>query len=276
MTHDLQRKPPEGPSPVDLSVLMVTYNHRHYILPCLRSVFQNTENLGLEIIVVDNHSRDGSIQLIRQNFPQVQTIENQKNVGFARAVNQAYRRARGEFFLILNPDLETLPGSVGKMLVYLRSHPEVGLVLPKLINPDGSLQYSCRTFSSFGTLLLRRPPLGWIFPQPARVRNHLMMDWSHEDTREVDWGLGACMLVRREAIPGPDLLDERFFLYIEDIDLCFSLKKAGWKVVYYPYAVMVHHHLRQSARGLLNRAKWEHLISQLKFYVKHRSLRPKP
>ncbi len=261
---------------MDLSILVVNYNHKGYLPSCLRSVLQNSGSLTYEVIVVDNHSTDGSYQGIRQDFPQVRLIENRKNVGFARAINQAYRQAQGEFLLVVNPDIQVLPGTLEKMHGYLRAHPQVGLVLPKLVNPDGSLQYSCRTFSNFLTLLLRRAPLGWGFPHHPWVRKHLMMEWNHQDTREVDWGLGACMLVRREAVPGPHLMDERYFLYIEDIDLCLTLKRTGWKVVYYPEAILVHHHLRKSAQGLLNRARWEHLASQLKFYLKYRSLRPRP
>jgi GT2 family glycosyltransferase len=260
---------------MDISVLIVNYNHGDYLPSCLRSVIGAAGTLRYEIFVVDNRSKDGSCQKIRQQFPQVYLIENPKNVGFARAVNQAYRRAQGEFLLILNPDIQVFPGAIEKMFTYLQHNPQVGLVLPKLVNADGSLQYSCRTFASFITLLFRRAPLGRLFPHQSWVRRHLMTDWDHQQIREVDWGLGACMLVRRRASSDRHLMDERYFLYIEDIDLCLTLQRTGWKVVYHPDAVMVHHHLRQSAQGL-SRARWEHLTSQLKFYLKYRSFRPHP
>jgi GT2 family glycosyltransferase len=260
---------------MDLSVLIVNYNHGDYLPVCLRSVIGAAGTLAYEIFVVDNHSRDGSCLKVRQDFPQIHLMKNRKNIGFARAINQAYREAQGEFLLVVNPDIQVLPGAIEKMHTYLQNNPQAGLVLPKLVNPDGSLQYSCRTFTNFLTLLLRRAPLGWIFPDHPWVRKHLMTEWDHRNTREVDWGLGACMLVRRKAVPGLHLMDERYFLYIEDIDLCLTLQRTGWKVVYNPEAVMIHHHLRQSAQGL-SRARWEHLASQLKFYLKYRSLKPRP
>jgi len=123
-------------------------------------------------------------------------------------------------------------------------------------------------------LLFRRTPLGKVFPNHRIIRKHLMMDWDHREPREVDWGLGACMLLRKEALGGQDIFDGRFFLYFEDVDLCLRLKEEGWKVVYYPEAVMIHSHLRHSARGVLNREKWEHLKSLIKFYFKHGRLGP--
>jgi hypothetical protein len=266
----------DGDGATGLSILLVTYNHRDFILPCLQSLRLINESLNPEVIMVDNCSADGTGQLTRQQFPQVRLIENRRNLGFARAINQAFRESRGEFLLLLNPDIQVLPGSVEKMTTHLQMDERTGIVLPKLVNPDGSLQYSCRTFCHPFTLFLRRAPLGWVFSDHPSVRRHLMMDWDHKEQREVDWGLGACMLIRRKALRGDRIMDERFFLYFEDIDLCFSMKKAGWRVVYNPEAVLVHHHLRQSAEGFFNRAKWEHLKSLVKFYRKHRSLRPRP
>jgi hypothetical protein len=230
--------------------------------------------MAYEIIIIDNHSTDESCQLVREKFPDLYLIENVKNLGFARAVNQGFRKAKGKYLLILNPDVELLPGSADKMIDFLERHPEAGLLLPKLINPDGSLQFSCRKFYDFSTLLFRRTPLGRIFPNHWTIRRHLMMDWNHEEVREVDWGLGACMFLRREALVGQGIFDERFFLYFEDVDLCFRLKKKGWKVIYNPEAVMVHAHLRQSAGGFFNREKWEHFKSLIKFCCKHRGFSP--
>ncbi len=282
--RESQRKPspqvPRGSVPGTpsngggLSVILVTYNHRDFILPCLRSLDVIPKDLHPEIILVDNHSADGTGQLVRQNFPQIRLIENPQNLGFARAVNQAFRESRGELVLLLNPDIQVLPGAIEKMAAHLRDDGKTGILLPKLINPDGSLQFSCRTFCHPVTFFLRRAPLSWLFSNHRAVRDHLMMDWDHQKIRQVDWGLGACMLIRREALGEGQIMDERFFLYFEDIDLCFSLNKNGWKIVYYPEAVLVHHHLRESADGIFNRAKWEHLKSLFKFYRKLGRLTP--
>jgi len=257
-----------------LSIIVVSYNTREFICSCLNSIKKCLDGLTYEIIVVDNHSVDGSCQLIHEDFPDLLLMENRENLGFAKAVNRGYKKTGGKYLLILNPDVEILPGSIDKMIHFLEEYPETGLLLPKLLNPDGSLQFSCRTFYNFLILLFRRTPLGKVFPNHRIIRKHLMMDWDHREPREVDWGLGACMLLRKEALGGQDIFDGRFFLYFEDVDLCLRLKKEGWKVVYYPEAVMIHSHWRHSARGVFNRAKWEHLKSLIKFYLKHRRFSP--
>jgi GT2 family glycosyltransferase len=255
---------------MDLSVIVVSYNSGKFISSCLHSIQECLNGSEYEITVVDNHSGDGGPDMIRERFSDVHLIENRENVGFGRAVNQALRASRGKAVLVLNPDVTLLPGSVEKAMRFLEENPDVGLLLPKLLNPDGSLQFSCRRFPNFLTFLFRRTPLGRIFPDHKVLRMHLMADWDHDDAREVDWGLGACMLIPREATNGSALFDERFFLYFEDMDLCFRLKRQGRKVVYYPEAVMTHHHVRESAQGFIRREKWEHLKSFLKFYWKHR------
>ncbi|MBM4330471.1 MAG: glycosyltransferase family 2 protein [Deltaproteobacteria bacterium] len=259
----------------ELSIIVVNFNSSAFILKCLATLKEAFAGKTHEVIVIDNHSWDESCWLIREKYPHLLLIENDKNLGYARAVNQGFRKAKGKYLLILNPDVQLLSGSIDKMTYFLEGNPEVGLLLPKLINPDGSLQLSCRTFYDFSTFLFRRTPLGKIFPNHTIIRRHLMMDWDHGEVREVDWGLGACMFLRREALKGERIFDERFFLYFEDVDLCLRMKQEGWKVVYYPEAVMVHTHVRQSADGLFNYAKWEHFKSLIKFYCKHRGFRPR-
>jgi GT2 family glycosyltransferase len=257
-----------------LSIILVNYKSSGYLASCLASIKGSFNKNNYEIIVVDNSPMDGSCRLLQDKFPNILLIENIDNMGFARAVNQGSIRAKGKYLLVTNPDIIFSPGSIGKMLILMETHRDVGVLLPKLINPDGSLQFSCRTFYDFATILFRRTPLGKIFPDHRIIRQHLMMDWNHDELREVDWGLGACMMVRREALKGQKLFDERFFLYFEDVDLCYRMKEEGWKVVYYPGAVITHHHVRHSAISVLNRAKWEHFRSMIKFFLKHRRFRP--
>jgi len=258
-----------------ISIIIVTYNSAEFILSCLQSIRDSLAGLEHEVIAVDNHSTDGSRSLIRENFPELCLIHNKFNFGFSRAVNQAVRVAKGKYLLILNPDVQLLPGSAEKAIRFLEENGGVGVLLPKLLNPDGSLQFSCRSFFNFPYFLFRRTPLGKIFPNHRVIRKHFMMDWDHADPREVDWGLGGCMFLRREALRGGKIFDERFFLYMEDVDLCFQMKENGWKVIYYPEAVMVHAHLRQSARGIFNGARWEHLKSVIKFYRKYGGFSPR-
>jgi len=253
----------------EISIIVVNYNTRDLLEECLRALLSNPPACGFEVFVVDNSSRDGSRTLLARRFPQCTVIGNRRNLGFARAANQAYRMSRGEYCLVMNPDLRVLPGSVQTLWEFMESHPDVGIVFPKLYNPDGSLQYSCRTFHTIGTILLRRTPLGRLLPNSRILKDHLMTDWDHNTVREVDWALGGCMMVRREAVPDSQLFDERFFLYFEEVDLCYRMKKTPWKVIYNPEAAVIHHHLRESAGRGLNRQKFEVINSWMKFKLKH-------
>jgi hypothetical protein len=189
-------------------------------------------------------------------------------------VNQALLAAAGRYVLILNPDIEVLPGSIDELATHLDRNPQTGIAGGKLLNPDGTLQYSCRTFYTLSTLLHRRTPIGKLFPNSRVVRDHLMMDWDHDSVREVDWMLGACLMVRRDAIREVGLMDERFFMYFEDVDWCYRMKQHGWQVVYVPAARMRHVHRRDSAKGggLLNRRLMAHLNSMFRFFDKWNTL----
>ncbi len=244
-------------------------------MACLNSIYNSLTKFIFEVIVIDNNSKDKTCKLIQENFKNCFLIRNKRNFGFSHAVNQGFYKSQGEILLILNPDVKILPTSIEKALNYMHSDPKVAVLLPKLLNPDESLQYSCRTFYDLPTLLLRRTFLGRLLPDHKLIRRHLMMDFSHNVPLEVDWGLGACMFIRRSTLDGNFIFDNRFFLYFEDVDLCLRMKQRGFKVIYYPESVMVHTHIRQSARKFLNRAKWEHFLSFLKFLLKHGGLRPK-
>jgi hypothetical protein len=257
-----------------LSVIIISFNTRELLLSCLSAVDRELEGVEHEVVVADNASTDGSAGAARASFPGVKVIANRENLGFARAANQGFRATTGRYVLLLNPDVTINGASVQSMAAFMEGTPDAGLLLPKLLNPDGTLQLSCRTFYSLEILALRRTPLGRLFPDSRAVRDHLMADWDHAEAREVDWGLGAAMFIRRVAVKDGALFDERYFLYFEDVDLCLELKSAGWKVIYFPRAAFVHHHLRQSASGLINRARYEHLRSLFKFWLKHRGLRP--
>jgi GT2 family glycosyltransferase len=256
-------------SRVDISIIVVNYNTRDLLEECLTALFSNAPACGFEVLVVDNHSRDGSWALLEQRFPQCRVIGNRRNLGFARAANQAYQVSKGKYCLIMNPDLRVLPDSIQRLWEFMESTPDVGIAFPKLYNPDGSLQHSCRTFHTIGSIILRRTPLGKLFPNSTILREHLMTDWDHNTPREIDWALGGCMMVRREAVSDPQLFDERFFLYFEEVDLCYRMKKTPWKVIYNPGASMIHHHLRESAGRGLNRQKVEVIKSWMKFKLKH-------
>jgi GT2 family glycosyltransferase len=257
----------------EISVAIVSYNTRDFLRRCLLTLAGSGTSRPLEIIVVDNDSGDGSPDMVRAEFPAVRLLANRENAGYSRAVNQAIRTAAGRYVLVLNPDIEVLPGSVDALARFLDENPSTGIAGGKLLNHDGTLQYSCRTFYTLPTLLHRRTPLGRLFPNSRIVREHLMMDWDHENAREVDWMLGACLMVRVEAITDVGLMDERFFMYFEDVDWCYRMKQHGWKVVYVPDARMKHLHRRESAGGgLFNQRLLAHLNSMFRFFDKWNTL----
>jgi N-acetylglucosaminyl-diphospho-decaprenol L-rhamnosyltransferase len=255
----------------EVSIIIVSYDTGAFIPTCLGALAQRARDADCEVIVVDNASSDGSPGLIERDFPWVQLVKNPVNVGYARAVNQGMRLGRGRYFLVLNPDVEVTDGAVAALVSFMDCNPRVGLAAAKLVYPDGTLQMSCRTFYTLPTVLLRRTPLGKLFPDSAIVRRHLMLDWDHNSEREVDWVLGACMMVRREAYESLGGMDERFFLYLEDVDWCFRMQKHGWKVAYVPSSVMKHYHRRESARLLPDRKLVSHLLSTFRFYDKWNS-----
>ena len=253
---------------MEVSVVIVSYNSRAVLDPCLQSLKKQNVFDDTEVIVVDNASSDGSPTMVRERHPWVKLIAGRKNVGFSRGVNIGIREARGEYFLILNPDTVVRPDSIERLLEFMKRTPSAGIVGPKLVYNDGTLQYSCRRFYTWKVLVLRRTILGKILKNSAAVADHMMLDFDHESTREVDWILGACLLVRRRAVESVGLLDERFFLYFEDVDWCYRMRQKGWKVFYHPESVVIHSYARESAQSVINRSVIAHLASLIRYYDK--------
>jgi N-acetylglucosaminyl-diphospho-decaprenol L-rhamnosyltransferase len=250
-----------------VSVVIVHFRTPDVLEVCLRRIDENLGGVPHEVLVVDNAPLDEAAERLCEGRPGVAYSRNERNIGFGRAVNQGLAMARGEYCLVLNPDVEILSGSVEEMIAQMVRDPAAGLVAPKLLNEDGTLQHSCRTFYTLPVFLLRRTFLGRLFPHSRILREHLMLDYDHDTTRSVDWCLGASLLVRRRAIDDVGPMDERFFLYFEDVDWCYRMRARGWKVLYHPAAVMTHRYRRESARrpgkGLLI-----HLASTFRYYEK--------
>jgi len=253
-----------------LSIIIVNYRRCQLLGACLASIAGTRSDSELEVFVVNNGS-PGELELLSpQRQPWVHLIQNPANFGFAAAVNIGFRASRRDFVLVLNPDVFVGQQSLEILLDTLRCNGDAAIALPRLNNSDGTLQYSCRRFYTFTTLMMRRAPLNKIVPDHPAVREHLMLDWDHQSLSEVDWGLGAAMLVRRAAIGQADLFDERFFLYFEDVDLCLRMCQQGWRVLYNPAAIMVHQHQRESGQPWNYGAKRHHFFSLMKFLWKHR------
>jgi GT2 family glycosyltransferase len=254
---------------MDISIIIVSYNSCDHLRRCLASLAAHKPVNESEIIVVDNDSRDGSAPLVASEFPQVRLLRMPRNLGFAAGANKGAQEASGEAIVLLNPDSEIEADPFAPMLAYLREHDDVGVVAPRLINPDGSLQLSCRGFPSFSTALFNRYSLlTRLFPRNRYSKGYLLTGWQHDSVREVDWVSGACLMVRRSLFGQIGLLDEGYFMYIEDVDLCQRVHRAGYKVVYLPEASVVHH-IGQSSRTQASRSILARHRSMWHYYKKY-------
>lgn len=226
----------------DVSVIIVNYNVRDFLEQCLHSLRRACQHLKAEVFVVDNASRDSSAQMVRRRFPWVQLMENRINVGFARANNQALKRARGRYILLINPDTLAREDTVEAMSEFMDAHPEAGAVGCKILNPDGTLQLSCRrSFPTPWVALSKILGLGWLFPKSRLFGKYNLTYLDPDKTAEVDALSGSFMFLRPEALKKVGLLDEEYFMYGEDLDLCYRIKKAGWKIYYVPTTQIIHY-----------------------------------
>jgi GT2 family glycosyltransferase len=234
---------------VVLSIVIVSWNTRELLARCLASLDAQPFDVRrasvqdgracppAEVIVVDNASDDGSAVLVRQRFPWVRLIPNASNVGFAVACNQAMRLAGGRYVVLLNPDAEVEPNALTTLLAFMEAHPEAGATGPMLVDAGGAAQTSCSPAPTLGRELWRLFHLDAVWPR-ASYRMHA---WPSDRPREVDVAQGACLMLRRAALDQVGLLDEQFFIYSEEVDLCQRLRRQGWRVYWVPSARVLHH-----------------------------------
>jgi N-acetylglucosaminyl-diphospho-decaprenol L-rhamnosyltransferase len=240
----------EKPATTDLTVIIVNWNVRPLLERCLLSVTESAQQGGLkcEIVVVDNASTDGSPEMVQRLFPAVELIISDANLGFARANNLGATRSSGRYLLLLNPDTEVVGDALPAMVAYMGQHSDVGLLGPKLLFPDGRVQPSRRRFPTLLTALLESTVVQQWSPQNRILDRYYVQDRSDDVEQDVDWVVGACMFIRRQAWDQVGPLDERFFMYSEELDWCRRLKSTGWRVVYLPSATVVHHEGQSSAQ----------------------------
>ncbi|MBW3623573.1 MAG: glycosyltransferase family 2 protein [Armatimonadetes bacterium] len=257
---------------MELSVVIVNYKMAKVMERCLESLFDNvSDKLTYEVIVVDTPSDDGAKEMVETKFPQVRFIVEERR-GLALARNQGIFASKGRYILHLDSDTVVLPGSFERLVQFMEEHPDCAGAAPKLVNPDHSLQYSCRRFYTLPAILWRRTPLGKWFPNAGPIRSHLMMDWDHNTVREVDWMLVAGFIMNRKALEQLGPFDGEYLAYFEDVDWCYRAWKAGWKIYYVPEAPIIHDWQRQSAK--LNKMAMFHVKSALRFYRKFGLVRP--
>jgi GT2 family glycosyltransferase len=219
-----------------LSIIIVSWNTKDLLAGCISSILANPPDCEYEIWVVDNASTDGSLQLVRESFPEVRLIESRENVGFARANNLAIRQSTGMYVLLLNTDTEVKPGALQTLIHFMSEHAAAGGAGPYLLNPDGSLQVSCYPLPTLGRELWRLFHLDSVKPYGI----YDMSRWQTDAARPVGVLKGACMILRREALNQAGLMDEDYFMYTEEVDLCYRFHQSGWPLYWVPQAKVVH------------------------------------
>jgi len=227
---------------IDISICIVSFHARNLLRECLRSIYGTVDSLSFEIIVVDNHSEDGTLEMLKNEFPDVRLLVNDHNTGYTRPNNQAIRESGGRYIVLLNPDTLVKPNAIAELFGFLETHPQVGIVGPKVLNRDGTLQKQCRrsearpwdSFCYFSGL-------SRLFPHDRRFAGYLMTYLDENLTHEAEAVSGSCMMIRRQVIEQIGYQDENFFAYQEDTDYCRRARLADWKVFYDPSAQIIHY-----------------------------------
>jgi GT2 family glycosyltransferase len=264
----------------NVGIVILNYKMRALIETCLNTLFKDIEGSGLSVsvVVTDNKSEDGLIEWIHETYPQVKTIVTEGNVGFARGVNPGLRELDAEYYFVLNPDTQFVtPNTIKQLYDWMQAHPKVGVAGPRLLNGDGTLQYSCHRFPTPVIQLIRRSPLSRNRYFKQKIDLFLLKDIDRTHARPVDWIQGSALFIRHEALQQVGLLDERFWMYFEDTDWCRRFWLAGWLVYYVPEITLLHHHGRGSAAvpGIIaplfkNALARAHLASWARYFWKWR------
>lgn len=254
---------------MDLSIIIVSYNTRNLLRNCLQSIYANASEGDFEVLVIDNASTDGSANMVKEEFPQVELICNEKNLGFAKANNLGIERSNGRHILLLNSDTEVLAGALDGMVNFLEAHPDVDVLGCQLLDSMGKAEESCGFFPTPKAILLtklrhRKLLEPWFKNSRASIL-------SPERAQGVDWVTGACLMTRRRVVNEVGLLDEKMFMYFEDVDWCYRMKKAGWKIYFAP-EVRIIHKRGASLEQVPDRMIYEYRRSELHLYKKHLGL----
>lgn len=258
-----------------VSFITVCYRTPGLIRQLLKGVEAAALPFEFEYFLVDNAAGDGTGAMVREEFPWVKIIDKQGNVGFGAGNNLAFREAKGEYVMLVNPDLTFFKGEMEKLLTFADAHPDIGFIGPKLLNPDRSLQRSFHRFPSPLIPVYRRTRLGRTSRGKKKVERYLMLDVDPANVQDVDGLFGAAILIRRPALEAIGEFDEKFFMYFEDVDLCRRAWEKGWRVTYAPVAEFVHYHQRESELKhfwdlLMKRVPREHIKSAIYYFWKYR------
>jgi GT2 family glycosyltransferase len=252
----------------ELSAIIISFNGMRFLPDCLRTLKEDLSAIPHEIIVVDNGSGDGSSEFVREQFPGVRLIENGRNLGFAAAVNIGLRAARGEFIYILNQDLRFRKGGTEILLRRLKADSTIGMIGPKFVGFDGILQPSARAFPTFRHVFYDALFLSKILPQSREFGSWRMGWFDHETELPVDQPMGSAMLLPRGVVERVGEFDESYPIFFNDVDYCWRMKQSGYKLLYFPDAV-VEHFVGGSTRTMPVRMKWESHRSMYRYLSRH-------
>lgn len=242
-----------------LSIIITHHRTPELLALCLKSIQENIGDVKHEIIVVDSESK--------KEIQAPKVVAFKKNLGYSKIVNAGIKQAKGDYILILNADIVVLKDSIQEMIKYMEENPDIGILGPQLLDSSDNIQISCFTNPSLGTILARRTLFGKTGLGKKILRQFTISDWDRKSIRKVDWIQGSAMMVWKKAIKKAGLLDERFFMYFEDVDWCRRFGESGYKVVYFPKAQMIHYYQRRSKK--LNKYTLIHIISALKYFWKY-------
>jgi GT2 family glycosyltransferase len=252
---------------IPIAVAIVNYNTREHLRACLASVQLEAPS---QVVVVDNASSDGSVEIVRAEYPWVMLHANKTNSGYGAAANQAIAGCTAEYVLLLNSDTLLQLGALQALSTYLDLHPRAAIVGPRLVNLDGTLQASCYPFLTPLNTLLLESPLAHLIRYVPILRNRHLRTWPHTHARSVPWVLGAALAIRRVAFETVGGFDESFFMYYEEIDLCYRLHAAGWQVHFAPVTTIVHAQ-GASTRQYRTAMAVRYFASAMRFYQRHYS-----
>lgn len=260
---------------MELSIIINSYKNPELLRLCIESIKKNVQGVNYELIVADSETSEETEMMMREDYPEISFFSFKKNVGLQALLQKGIEQSHGDYLFLINGDLIITPESVAKLLNFIKNDAKIGMVGPKLLNFNGSLQYSCFRFYRPLTIIYRRTFFGRLSLAKKHLDWFLMKDYDHKVPKEVDWLMGSALMISRQAIEKVGLMDSRFFLYMEDVDWCRRFWNMGFKVVYYPDAVMHHYHGKGSQQGgfiqslLFNKLTWIHIFSALKYFIKY-------
>lgn len=252
-----------------LSIIIVNYKTPALTKLCVGSIKNSLKDLDYEIIITNVEANEEDGQEIQDKFPDVKIIPIADNLGYSRSVNIGIERSdkNSEYLLILNADIVVVENAIAKLIDFMEKNKDVGMSGPQLLNFNNTIQYSSFRFYTPMVVFYRRTPFGKMKFAKKTLDNFLMKDWDHNSIKDVDWLMGSAMMIRREALKKVGTMDERFFMYFEDVDWARRFWENGWRVVYYPVAKMAHYHGKQSSG--FGKYTIVHIISAFKYFTKY-------